>query len=277
MDHLNWHECGDGDRVLICLHGFLGESRDWKEFADSFLTHAPGWRLALVELPGHGKAKPGWTCPSAGEFSTALRDFVSSKGWGTAALAGYSLGGRLGLHAALSSPTRFPAFIGISTTAGIEDPEQRAIRLASDLAQSQRLRGDGGFSQFLREWWNQPVFDSPARDEGKFEEFFASRLQRDPVQMATCLEAWSPGALPAQWAALPSYPGRVLLLSGEFDTKYNAYALQMQASFRQSHRLCISGAGHQLLMEKPREVAIAVASFLNRQATSFSISNARSG
>lgn len=262
---LKFYTCGTGGRVLLCLHGFLGEGSDWEKFADSFLAHSPQWRVALFDLPGHSQEDSGWICPSADEFSQSLRDLVAAKGWGTAAIAGYSLGGRLGLQAALSFPEVFPVFIGVSTTAGIEDEDERARRVEADSALASRLRSGGDFESFLREWWHQPVFASPAREGVDMGAFMTSRLRRDPVRMAACLETWSVGRLPSQWSALPEYSGRALLLSGEADGKFFSLAERMQSVFPDAEHQGIAGAGHQLLSEKPEEVAQAVDDFLNQR------------
>jgi 2-succinyl-6-hydroxy-2,4-cyclohexadiene-1-carboxylate synthase len=264
MGRLNFHIRGTGGRVLLCLHGFLGEGSDWEKFAESFLAHSPEWQLALIDLPGHSEEDSGWLCPSADELSQSLRDLVASKGWGTAAVAGYSLGGRLGLQAALSFPEVFPVFIGISTTAGMEDEAERARRVEADAALALRLRFGGDFESFLREWWHQPVFASPAREGVDMGAFLTSRLRRDSVRMAACLETWSVGRLPSQWSALPEYSGRALLLNGEADAKFASAAKRMQAAFPNAEHHSIAGAGHQLLAEKPEEVAQVVAAFLNQ-------------
>jgi len=264
MGRLKFHTRGTGGRVLLCLHGFLGEGSDWEKFADTFLVHSPEWQLALIDLPGHSDEEVGWLCPAADEFSQSLCDLVAAEGWGTAAVAGYSLGGRLGLHAALSFPDVFPVFIGISTTAGMEDEAERARRMDSDSALATRLRSGADFLGFLREWWHQPVFASPARLGGDLEKFVTSRQWRDPVRMAACLETWSSGRMPSQWSGLPEYSGRALLLSGEADSKYAFAAERMQAAFQNAEHHSIASAGHQLLLERPQEVAQAAAVFLNQ-------------
>ena len=261
---LKFRTLGTGSRLLLCLHGFLGEGNDWEKFAEAFLEHSPDWQLALIDLPGHSDEEVGWLCPAAAEFSQALCDLVAAEGWDKVAIAGYSLGGRLGLHTVLSFPEVFPFFIGISTTAGIDDEEERTRRVDSDAALAKRLRSGADFAGFLREWWHQPVFASPARVGIDLENFVTSRQWRDPIRMAACLETWSSGRMPSQWSALPDYPGRALLLSGEADRKYAFAAERMQAGFQNAEHLVVPEAGHQLLMEKPQEVARAMAAFLNQ-------------
>ena len=262
---LKFRTLGTGSRLLLCLHGFLGEGNDWEKFTEVFLDYSPEWQLALIDLPGHSDEEVGWLCPAAAEFSQALCDLVAAERWGTAAIAGYSLGGRLGLHTALSFPEVFPVFIGISTTAGIDDEEERTRRVDSDVVLAKRLRSGADFAGFLREWWHQPVFASPARVSDDVENFVTYRQRRDPLRMAACLEIWSSGRMPSQWSALPDYPGRTLLLSAEVDAKYIATAERMQSGFQNAEHLIVPEAGHQLLMEKPQEVARSVAAFINQR------------
>lgn len=261
---LKFQTRGAGGRTLVCLHGFLGEGGDWDNFAATFLAHLPGWKLVQIDLPGHCDEKIGWACPSVDEFTEALINLVKPIGGESLAIAGYSLGGRLGLHAVLAFPRVFPSFIGISTSAGIANEYERADRLASDEALASKLRSLRNFSNFLCEWWHQPVFASPARKVGDLEMFLASRLRRDPARMASCLETWSPGRLSSEWSALPDYPGRALLLSGEVDVKYTSAAARMKAAFQNADHFSIPDAGHQLLSEKPHEVARVVADFLKQ-------------
>lgn len=251
---------------MLCLHGFLGEGSDWEKFADAFLADSPEWQVVLIDLPGHSDEEVGWICPTADEFSQSLRDLVAAVGWGTAVIAGYSLGGRLGLHTALSFPEVFPVFLGISTTAGMEDEVERARRVDSDSVLASRLRSDADFSGFLREWWHQPVFVSPARVGGDMEEFVASRQRRDPIHMASCLETWSPGRMKPQWSALSDYPGSAFLLSGDADIKYTLAGRRMKACFREADHVVIAQAGHQLISENPESVAVAIARFLETHA-----------
>lgn len=264
MGRLKFETRGTGDRALLCLHGFLGEGRDWEAFSAAFLESSPQWQVVMIDLPGHSDEVADWICPSADEFSQVLRDLVAAEGWGTAGIAGYSLGGRLGLHAALSFPEVFPVFIGISTTAGIDDEAERARRIEFDSALASRLRSGTDFAGFLHEWWHQPVFASPARDSGDVENFVTSRQLRNPLRMAACLETWSSGRMLSQWSGLTDYPGRALLLSGDADGKYTTIAARMHSVFQNAEQICIAGAGHQLLLEKPEDVAVSVAAFLNQ-------------
>src|SRR3954447_20095693 len=97
------------------------------------------------------------------------------------ALVGYSMGGRLALHAALRDPKHFAALVLVGVTAGIEDSTEREERRRSDesLAEWMERRSMG-------EVWArgeaQPVFasQSPQLRERQRE----GRLSHDPERLA---------------------------------------------------------------------------------------------
>jgi 2-succinyl-6-hydroxy-2,4-cyclohexadiene-1-carboxylate synthase len=173
----------------------------------------------------------------------------------SAGLAGYSMGGRLGLRVVLDFPERFPVFVGVSTTAGLE--EGRAERLAADRLLAERLRccDAEGFETFLREWWGLPVFESPNRTDEGLQEFLASRLRNDPRLLAECLEVLSPGILPPLWERLPEYPGRALLVAGACDAKYARLAERMAGAFQFGTSEILPDCGHRILEEDPEGLA----------------------
>jgi 2-succinyl-6-hydroxy-2,4-cyclohexadiene-1-carboxylate synthase len=232
MDALKFQILGaKGGPALVCLHGFLGTGADWQPFAKEILRLRPDVQILLPDLPGHGESV---SIPPE-NFVERLAATLDSVGIPRAALAGYSLGGRLALSVALSQSDRFPAFIGISTTAGIESPEERKSR-------------------------REAVFDSPKKKNSA--DFLASRSTQNPAALAEVLEKWSSGVLPSLWNELPTYPGDALLLAGEADAKYSLLARRMAESFRSAKTQILPGWGHRLLDEAPLELARLVADFL---------------
>jgi 2-succinyl-6-hydroxy-2,4-cyclohexadiene-1-carboxylate synthase len=250
----------EGGPALICLHGFMGGTGDWHSFAENL----PSCEVISVMLPGHDGHRPG-------DFSERLIATLDALGRPSGVLVGYSLGGRLGLRAALEFPERFPVFVGVSTTAGLEGDLERRARFVADQKLADRLRAcdSEGFEEFLSEWWNLPVFDSPYRKTEAFEGFLSSRRRLDPNLLADCLELWSPGVLSSLWSDLAGYPGRALLVAGECDGKYSRLAERMAAALRSGGNEILAGCGHRILEENPEGLARCVAGFL--EATNFGI------
>jgi 2-succinyl-6-hydroxy-2,4-cyclohexadiene-1-carboxylate synthase len=256
METLKFQTLGPkGGPALVCLHGFLGTGIDWILFAQELQRLRPDIQILLPDLPGHGDSV---SIPPQ-NFTARLCETLDAAQISRAALAGYSLGGRLALAAAIEHPHRFPAFIGISTTAGIENPDERKSRCEADAKLARRLREES-FESFLRDWWNLPIFDSPKKKNSS--EFLASRSTQNPAAMAEVLETWSPGVLPSLWNELRTYPCFALLLAGESDSKYSLLAHRMVESFPSAKTQILPSCGHRLLEEAPLELARAVGDFL---------------
>jgi len=114
--------------VITCLHGFLGNPRDWDFLRDAGFD---------IETP------PIDAIPPCGDV-----------------LLGYSLGGRLALQALLNG-ANYQRAILVSTGLGIEDEDARAARRASDAAWAQRFESED-FDSVMRDWNAQPVLAGPA-------------------------------------------------------------------------------------------------------------------
>jgi len=256
MDALKFQILGPSNgTALVCLHGFLGSGSDCFPFAQELQRLRPDIQILLPDLPGHGESV---TIPLQ-NFTARLCETLDAAQISRTALAGYSLGGRLALAAAIEHPHRFPALIGISTTAGIENPGERKSRCEADAKLALRLREES-FESFLRDWWSLPTFESPKKKPA--DEFLASRLTQNPAALAEVLEAWSPGVLPSLWNKLRTYPCSALLLAGECDAKYSLLARRMAESFRSAQTQILPSCGHRLLEEAPLELARAVVDFL---------------
>lgn len=113
--------------MITCLHGFLGNPRDWDFLRDGFEIETP----PLDSIPHRGDI-----------------------------LLGYSLGGRLALQALLHGADYQRAIL-VSTGLGIEDEAARAARRASDEAWAQRFESED-FETVITDWNAQPVLAGPA-------------------------------------------------------------------------------------------------------------------
>src|SRR3954453_13066946 len=110
--------CGEGPR-LVFAHGFTQTSNSWKPIAEHFAES--GYESVIVDLPGHGETTDGGIdLPRAADMLTNMS--------GPAVYVGYSLGGRLCLHAASSQPEMMPGLALIGASPGIADSTERAVR-----------------------------------------------------------------------------------------------------------------------------------------------------
>jgi pimeloyl-ACP methyl ester carboxylesterase len=109
---------------LILLHGFTNTGASWDQVTSALPER---YRSLAPDIRGHGIASAVRPVSLAGVVADV----------GTAAaegfeLAGYSMGGRLALHAALALPERVRRLVLIGASPGIADPGERDQRRAAD-------------------------------------------------------------------------------------------------------------------------------------------------
>jgi 2-succinyl-6-hydroxy-2,4-cyclohexadiene-1-carboxylate synthase len=193
--------------VITCLHGFLGNPRDW-----DFLREA-GFAIETPSLD---------SIPDRGDV-----------------LLGYSLGGRLALHALLAG-AQYQRAIFVSTGLGIEDDSARAARRASDEVWARRFESED-FDSVTAAWNAQPVLAGPS----------LSRTRSDYDSRA--LREWSSGALPPVASRLHELTIPTLWIAGARDTKYVAEARRAASLVQNGRFVIIENAGHRVPWEKPNE------------------------
>lgn len=237
-----------GTAVLL-LHGFTHTGLSWDP-----VTAALGERYRVVapDIRGHGTASDA--VPVA--LQTVIADLESVTGDGALTLAGYSMGGRIALHAALAMPARVRRLVLIGASPGIADPGERERRRLAD----ERLAGelDGlSLEQFARRWARTPVLSGlPAEVRARVH---ADRLRNTTAGLARALRGLGTGALPSLWGRLGELRMPVTLVVGERDEKFTAIAQEMAALIADADVVVVEGAGHAVHLEAPAEVARIVA------------------
>jgi 2-succinyl-6-hydroxy-2,4-cyclohexadiene-1-carboxylate synthase len=234
------------DVPLILLHGFTQTGRAWDAVAERLGDR----RVIAPDLRGHGAAASARPVDTA-----ALVADVLAAAPPRFALAGYSMGGRLALHVALAAPDRVSGLGLISTTAGLEDPAERARRRASDEALADEMEG-GGIAAFAERWAALPLFATqpPAVREAAQRE----RLAQDPAGLAASLRGFGTGAMPSAWGRLGELAMPATVVVGEHDAKFRAIGARLTAALPHARLVLVEGAGHALPLEAPAAVADAL-------------------
>ena len=204
--------------VITALHGTLGAPSDWNFLRDAgFVIETP----PLDAIPPRGDT-----------------------------LLGYSLGGRLALHALLAG-ARYERAIFISTGLGIEDESARAARRASDEAWAHRFESED-WESVINAWNAQPVLAGPSLPRSRDD--YDSRALRD----------WSSGALPPVASRLHELTIPTLWIAGARDTKYVAEAQRAASLARDARVAIIDDAGHRVPWERPQVFIEIVRGFVFR-------------
>ncbi len=247
------HECrGRGER-LVLVHGFTQNRRCWGPIADRLANEH---ELVLVDAPGHGES-----VSDDADLVEAARLVVETGG--PAHYLGYSMGGRILLHAALDHPETVKSMVLIGATPGIEDPAQRAERFRSDAVLANRLEADG-LPAFVDRWLAMPMF-AGLSDE---QQHKSARLLNRPDGLASSLRRCGTGAQEPLWGRLIDITTPTKLVVGESDQEFRAVAVQMARSMPHASVAVVAGAGHAAHLEAPDAVADLVSEFRRTTAVS---------
>jgi 2-succinyl-6-hydroxy-2,4-cyclohexadiene-1-carboxylate synthase len=175
-----------------------------------------------------------------------------------ASWVGYSMGGRFALHVALRHPDAVRRLVLVSTTAGIDDPNERESRRAADKALADRIENIG-VRAFLAEWLSQPLFATLPAEAAALE----SRLTSTAHGLASSLRLAGSGQQEPLWERLSSLSMPVLVIAGELDSKYVALARRLVESIGSNASLqIIERAGHACHLEQPQAFLRIVQPFL---------------
>jgi 2-succinyl-6-hydroxy-2,4-cyclohexadiene-1-carboxylate synthase len=243
---------GAGDPVVL-IHGFTQTLRSWDVVAGRLAGHH---EVLTIDAPGHGEA---------GDWEADL--WSGARGIGDAAgratYVGYSMGGRLALHLALARPDLVAGLVLISTSAGIDDPGQRAQRRRSDEALARRLETQG-VDAFVTWWLAQPMWSTLPRDVAGRRD----RLSNTAAGLASSLRLAGAGTQEPLWPRLSELAMPVLVVAGALDTPYAAAAQRLGRAIAHSEVVIVAGAGHACHLERPEAVVGALERWLTDQGDS---------
>jgi 2-succinyl-6-hydroxy-2,4-cyclohexadiene-1-carboxylate synthase len=235
--------------TLVLLHGFGGTHRAWDPVLPE-LDHER-YNPIVPDLRGHG-TKAG-VRPISFEgcvedvLAAAPEEFV---------LCGYSMGGRIAQKVALAAPERVTRLVLVATSAGIDDPEVRAARIAEDRALADEVQ-DMSVEEFVARWQAQPIFaDTPPEAARSWAEDLA---RNDPRALAEALRTIGGGAMEPFWDRLSELTMPVAVIAGSRDEKFARWATEKyRALIPHAEVHIIEGAGHGIPREAPRELAALI-------------------
>lgn len=233
----------EGERAsrVVFIPGFMQPGDAWRPVADRL-----GQRYSSVLLDHREHTYEG------------RLDEIAEAGEG-AALVGYSLGGRLALHAALREPDRYRALVTVGASAGIEDVAERTARLQADekLAAWMEI---ASIADIVTIWERQPLFAD--QSDALIAEQRPGRLAQDPAALASVLRTAGQGTLEPVWRELHRLELPVLALAGARDERYSAAAQRLADAVPDGRAAIVPDAGHAPQLQQPEAVASSLAAFL---------------
>ncbi len=243
-----WGDINGPEVVLV--HGFTQTSRSWTPVAELLARH--GASVVGVDLPGHGGSGAAVVADlwEAGETLTSAAIAALRQVDRPSLLVGYSLGGRVTLHAALRHPERWSGLVLIGATAGIDDPIERETRREADDRLADEIMSTG-VDAFLAKWLAQPLFATLRPDAASLED----RRSNTAAGLASSLRTCGTGGQEPLWDRLGSLEVPVTVIAGSLDAKFSALGERLCRALPNAHLRLVSGAGHACHLENPTLVS----------------------
>lgn len=237
-------------RALVLLHGFTNTGASW----DGVVAVVPErYRPLAPDIRGHGAA----AAAAPVDLASVIADVSAlTETDETFTLAGYSMGGRLALHAAFALAPRVDRLVLIGASPGLEDPGERAARVTADEKLADQIE-EMTIDAFAARWAQAPVLaDQPGHVRAAVD---ADRRRNTPHGLASALRGLGTGTLPSLWDRLPALDIPVELIVGERDQRFRVTAERMAAALPAARLDVVAGAGHAVHLEDPAAVAAIIA------------------
>jgi len=251
-----------GAPTVVMIHGFTGSKENWYPLAAAL---GGRYRLLIPDLPGWGESerKPGAVYGFT-EQAANVDAFVRALSPGTpVVLLGHSMGGGVAALAAARYPREI-AKVGLLDAAGVRFKDNqfgldvlagRNPFAVEDDASLQRYIDIVFHDARAKPWLPWPASTAiirKRRADAEFEQGVLARIGRSEESL-----------LPGEEAANIRQP--TLLLWCRQDAVIDASALELYAQrIPQARKVLLDGCGHMSLMERPAEVADAVAALVDR-------------
>ena len=228
---------------VVALHGFLGHAADWQPVFDEIRALRPNWELLAPDWMEFLQTEQpltfaGW----ANRFLGWCRTLPAAKN----TIVGYSLGGRLALHAVDRQPELWSAGVFLSTNPGLVDPKEKLARWQSDQDWAREFRQED-FATVLAKWNSQPVLQGGSEPDRNFNRNHVALLSQ-------CLNSFSLGLQNDFRDRMDLWHLRQIWAAGTRDRKFSEL-LKTLPELPEIQKWEVDEASHRLIFDAPQEVA----------------------
>lgn len=240
---------------LYAVHGFLGSSKDWQTVSFHSINSLKSFHpIDLFNDINSVKSFDQW----AKNFNELIeKEHIKLKAESKPVVLGYSLGGRLLLHALEQNYNLYAAAIFISTNLGLTCEKEKKERLANDLKWKNRFLSES-WDTLMKEWNNQPVFKGFEKDLFIRREEVNSRKN-----LADALDIWSIARQKHFKSLLESWSIPILWIIGSEDEKYFNEALKIKFLHQKSKIWIAEECGHRVPWQNQKAFIKTIKNFLD--------------
>jgi 2-succinyl-6-hydroxy-2,4-cyclohexadiene-1-carboxylate synthase len=235
--------------TLVLLHGFTNTGASWEPVISALRGR---YRALAPDIRGHGSASDA----DPVTLEAVIEDAAAAAGPDRFTLVGYSMGGRIALHAALALPKRVERLVVAGASPGIADNAERRARREADERLANEVEAST-LEEFATRWAQTPVL--ARQPEQVLAAAHTDRLRNTPAGLARALRGLGTGALPSLWDRLGEFVMPVTLIVGERDERFRKTAERMALALPDANVVVVPGAGHAVHLEAPEPVARAIA------------------
>lgn len=218
-------------------------------------------RPTLAFVPGFMQRGDAWI-PVAERlrerYPSVLLDHARKRPAPGSVPVGYSMGGRLVLHAALDG-AQWPAVVLVGVSAGVAG---REARMKSDAELADWIESHP-IEEVVARWEAIPALASQSPELRAAQR--PGRLSHEPAQLARDLREFGQGTMPPVWDRLSELAMPVLVMAGALDEAYVAAGERMTSLLPDASFRAIPGAGHAPQLERPDAVASELGAFLDER------------
>jgi len=161
-------------------------------------------------------------------------------------LLGYSMGGRLALHALQHDSAMWRKAVIVSAHPGLQDETERMMRMARD-AEWAAMALQKEWPEFLKEWDAQAVLAGDVATD-------RSALRQRKTEVIRSMMEWTLGKQEDLRAAIEGYECPVTWVTGANDEKFTSLAEEVSVE----RKIVVPDVGHRVHLEAPGEIVAAV-------------------
>ncbi len=249
--NLAYREFGNPNgKALVLVHGFTDNARSWS-LVIPYIDH--NYRIVALDVRGHGKSSAPECCYAFPDLAYDVKLLMDHLNIDSATLIGHSLGSMISQTVAATYPERVNGVVLISSAA-TNDAFQDGSWLATELPKLTYPLTPN--SKFMNEWYTNELPVDP-----EFISYEKNESAGVPKQV--WYGVMSSGRISDISKNLSKIKAPTLIIHGSKDV---FFAGDSQAKLRellpQSKYVEFTGAGHNVMWEKPQEVAAVIGDFL---------------